>query len=266
MGVPTAIGVHQVATPFGVVAVRLPRFRCYSCRHSESGTSRPSHCRSTPELDQLRAHLSALLPYRAAAGVLTHLLPVDAGTSPETMRTHTLKIGEQLRDTPAVERAAPAWSITVTVDSTFICGRDDGERHLGVRIGNVETSDGRRQVFSAVARTDTDTAALIRRSLETVGQTADTVVSAFTDGCAGLCSILTAAGVTKPPIADWFHIAMRLQHAKLAASGWFCQRSRHSERNEQFRRDGDVNDRTIREDSPPWRATILLRMSVWREC
>jgi hypothetical protein len=26
------------------------------------------------------------------------------------------------------------------------------------------------------------------------------------------------AGVTKPPIADWFHIAMRLQHAKQAAN------------------------------------------------
>ena len=29
------------------------------------------------------------------------------------------------------------------------------------------------------------------------------------------------AGNTTQPIADWFHIAMRLQHAKLAASGLF---------------------------------------------
>ncbi len=35
---------------------------------------------------------------------------------------------------------------------------------------------------------------------------------------AGLRSILADAGVTTRPIADWFHIAMRLQHAKLAAS------------------------------------------------
>ncbi len=45
------------------------------------------------------------------------------------------------------------------------------------------------------------------------------MVAAFTDGCAGLQSILADGGVTKQPIADWFHIAMRLQHAKLAASG-----------------------------------------------
>jgi hypothetical protein len=60
---------------------------------------------------------------------------------------------------------------------------------------------------------------LIRRSLETVGRVADTELTAFTDGCSGLQSILTEAGCQKPPIADWFHIAMRLQHAKQAASG-----------------------------------------------
>jgi len=211
--------LHQVATLFGTVAVRLPRFRCASCGHSTTCISWPSHCRSTPGLDQLRAHLSALMPYRVAAGVLTHLLPVDAGTSPETLRGHTLKIGEHLREAPAVKPATAASAITVTVDSTFIRSCQDGERHLEVRVGNVETSDGGRQVFGAVARTDTDIAALIRRSLETVGRTADTVSTAFTDGCPGLRSILAEAGVTKPPIADWFHIAMRLQHAKQAASG-----------------------------------------------
>ena len=208
-----------MATLFGGVAVRLPRFLCAGCGHTETCVSWPSHCRSTPELDQLRAHLSALLPYRVAAGVLAHLLPVEAGKSPETLRGHTLKVGEHLRDAAAVKPAVAASAITVTVDSTFIRSCHDGERHLEVRVGNVETSDGGRQVFGAVARADTDIAVLIRRSLETVGRTADTAVTAFTDGCPGLQSILAEAGVTKPPIADWFHIAMRLQHAKQAASG-----------------------------------------------
>jgi hypothetical protein len=159
------------------------------------------------------------MPYRVAAGVLRHLLPVDAGTSPETLRGHTLKIGEHLREAPAVEPASAASAITVTLDSTFIRSCHDGGRHVEVRVGNVETSGGGRQVFGAVARTDTDIAALIRRSLETVGRTADTVSAAFTDGCPSLRPILAEAGVTKPPIADWFHIAMRLQHAKQASSG-----------------------------------------------
>jgi len=209
---------HQIATLFGTVTLRLPRFLCDSCGRGEPGINWPSYCRSTPELDQLQAHLSALMPYRVAAGVLMHLLPVQAGKSPETFRGHTLKIGEQLRDAPAVEPVAVAAAITVTLDATFIRSCDDGERHLEVRVGNVETDKGGRQVFGAVARADTDIAVLIQRSLQAVGRTADTAVTAFTDGCPGLQSILTEAGVTKPPIADWFHIAMRLQHAKQAAS------------------------------------------------
>jgi hypothetical protein len=211
---------HAVATLFGAVAVRLPRFRCIRCGHNATGISWPSHCRSTPELDQLRAHLSALMPFRVAAEVLSHLLPVAAGMSPETLRGHTLKIGERLRAASAVNQVAVVpRSITVTTDSTFIRSHDDRERHLEVRVGNVETGEGGRQVFGAVARSETDIAVLIRRCLDAVGRTAGATVTAFTDGCAGLQSILADAGVTQQPIADWFHIAMRLQHAKLAASG-----------------------------------------------
>src|SRR4051812_11118677 len=70
---------HQIATLFGQVTLRLPRFRCARCGVAEAGIGWPAHCRSTPELDQIRAHLSTLVPYRIAAGLLGHLLPVDAG-------------------------------------------------------------------------------------------------------------------------------------------------------------------------------------------
>jgi hypothetical protein len=160
------------------------------------------------------------MTYRVAAGVLQHLLPVDAGRSPETLRNHTLRIGEQLgtatSDQPTTAAAA---AITVSVDSTFIRSREEGERHLEVRVGNVETASRGRQVFGAVAKADTDISALIRQSLRAVGRTDDTELTAFTDGCPGLRSILVDAGITTPPILDWFHIAMRIQHATQAASG-----------------------------------------------
>jgi len=210
---------HQIATLFGGMTVRLPRFRCAGCGRIETGVSWPSHCRSTPELVQLQAHLSALMTYRVAAGVLKHLLPVDCGSSPETLRDHTLKTGEQLHNGAVVTPPAAASAVAVTLDATFIRSRDDGQRHLEVRVGNVETDTGGRQVFGAVARSGTDITALIRRNLETVGRTDDTALTAFTDGCPSLRSSLADAGITKPPILDWFHIAMRLQHAKQAASG-----------------------------------------------
>jgi hypothetical protein len=126
-----------------------------------------------------------LMPYCVAADLLGHLLPVEAGRSPETLRGHTLKAGEQLRDAATVTPASGASAITVTVDSTFIRGCHDGERHLEVRVGNVETATGGRQVFGAVAKAETDITVMIRRSLETVGLTADTEVTAFTDGALG---------------------------------------------------------------------------------
>jgi hypothetical protein len=135
---------HRIATVFGGVTVRLRRFLCSGCGRSETATSWPSHCRSTPELEQLRAHLSALMPYRVAAGVLEHLLPVNAGKSPETLRGHTLEVGEHLRNAATIAPTAAAPAIVLSLDSTFIRSCDDGERHLEVCIGNVETPDGGR--------------------------------------------------------------------------------------------------------------------------
>ncbi len=209
---------HQIATLFGEVRVKLPRLACAGCGCGETGVSWPSHCRSTPELDQLQARLSALMPYRVAADVLLHLLPVDTGRSPETLRSHTLQVGKRLSDAAAEKPPIAAAAITISLDSTFIRSREDDERHLEVRVGNVETVDGGRQVFGAVTRAETDITALIKRTLETVGRTDTTKVTAFTDGCPGLRAVLVNAGVTKPPILDWFHIAMRWQHTKLAAA------------------------------------------------
>jgi hypothetical protein len=107
----------------------------------------------------------------------------------------------------------------VTLDSTFIRSGAEGERHLEVRVGNVETEAGGRQVFGAVAKAGTDIRALIRRTLDAVGRTEDTALTAFTDGGPGLRRILADAGVTTRPMLDWFHIAMRLQHLKQIATG-----------------------------------------------
>jgi hypothetical protein len=107
----------------------------------------------------------------------------------------------------------------VTLGSTFIRSCEAGERHLEVRVGDVETASGKRQAFGAVARTDTDPAALIRRGLDAVGHTEGTAPTAFTDGCPGLRRVLLNAGIDEPPILDWSHVAMRLRHLTQVAEG-----------------------------------------------
>jgi hypothetical protein len=194
---------YVVATHLGQVTVRLPRFRCPGCNAIEAGVGWPSHCRSTPEFDQLQAHFSALMPYRMAADLLKQVFPIDAGKDPETVRRHTLKIGATLRIAAITRPEMAAAAVAVTLDSTFIRSCEDGER----------------QAFGAVAKTDTDVKVLICQSLDAVGRTKDTVLTAFTDGCAGLRRILADAGITELPILDWFHIGMRLQHLEQTASG-----------------------------------------------
>jgi hypothetical protein len=176
---------HRIATLFGEVRVRLPRFLCDGCDRTDTGVSWPSNCSSTLELDQLQARLSALMPYRVAADMLAHMLPIDIRKSPETLRSHTVQIGEQFGDAAVDQRTAATAVITVSLCSTFIGGREDGKRHLEFRVGNVEATAGERQVFAAVTKADTDFVALIRRNLETAGQTDAAEMTAFTDGCPG---------------------------------------------------------------------------------
>jgi len=70
---------HAVSTPFGQVTLRLPRFCCAACSGIEAGLAWPLHCRSTPELDRLQAHLCALMTDRTAADLLEQMFPVDVG-------------------------------------------------------------------------------------------------------------------------------------------------------------------------------------------
>src|SRR4051812_48746992 len=159
---------HAIATLFGQVAVRLPRFCCAGCGTTGTGVEWPPYARSTPELDRLRAQLSALLTYRTAAALLGQMFPVAAGQDPETLRRHIFKIAKTLAMMSAAEApvSVDAQAIVVTLDSTFIRSCEDGERHLEVRIGNIETEFDGRQVFGVVAKANTDIGALIRRALD----------------------------------------------------------------------------------------------------
>ena len=213
---------HVVATLFGQVTVRLPRFRCAACGGIEAGVGWPPYCRATPELVRLQAHLSALTTYRTAAGLLEQLFPVNAAKHHETVRRHALKVGEVLQDCAATTPETMASAVVVTLDSTFIRSCENGERQLEVRVGNVETKSGGRQVFGSVAKAETDIKVLINRNLDAVGRTEHTALTAFTDGCPGLRRILADAGVTTAPFLDWFHIGMRLQHLKQVARGLSC--------------------------------------------
>src|SRR4051812_43641873 len=70
---------RQIATPFGQVTVRLPRFRCAGCGTMEAAVDGPARCRSTPELDQLHCPPSCPIGLRpACSGTFCRSRPASA--------------------------------------------------------------------------------------------------------------------------------------------------------------------------------------------
>src|SRR5690242_6105740 len=96
-----------------------------ACNRLERSVGWPSHCRSTPELDELQAHLSALMTFRLDSGVPQHLLPIDAGRSRETLCNHTLRIGAQLGNATSDQPTTAPAVITVSVDSTLVRSHEE---------------------------------------------------------------------------------------------------------------------------------------------
>jgi hypothetical protein len=92
------------------------------------------------------------MPYRVAAGLLAHLLPLEAGTSPETLRGHTFKAGEQLRDAATVPPASGASAITIT---------DNKRSRVETKIGRFKQVIGGGLRFHTDARHDTEIAVSI---------------------------------------------------------------------------------------------------------
>jgi hypothetical protein len=113
------------------------------------------------------------------------MFPINAAKHPETVRRHALKLGEMLQDCAPTTPETMAPLVVVTPDSTFIRSCENSERHLEVRVSNVETKSGGRQVFGSVAKAETDIKVLINRSLEAVGRTERTALTAFIDDCPG---------------------------------------------------------------------------------
>ena len=82
------------------------------------------------------------MTYRTAADLLEQTFPVDAAQHPETVWRHALKVGEALGECATTRPEVAASAVVVTLDSTFIRSCEPEERHLEVRVGNVETESG----------------------------------------------------------------------------------------------------------------------------
>jgi hypothetical protein len=172
--------------------------------------------------------MGAWLPYRCARRFLSEFFPLGADLPwHETIRRRTARVGVGI-ERKAVLRAksprpaAPSETITVSIDAGHVrTARGYQGRTFEVMAAQLSNDDGKPVLFSGVPGEADQQDTQLNGVLNGLGMTAETEVTILSDGADGPRSLGEAASIgTVFHVLDWFHLAMRIQHAAQCASGW----------------------------------------------
>jgi hypothetical protein len=223
---------RRLTSLFGTVEVAAPRFKPCRCaikvRSPLSPASELIPDRCTPEYERTLAKLGAWLPYRQARQFLAEFFPIgDDAPWHETIRRRTAKVGAGLeRETLSRAKMPPAVppseTMTVSIDAGHVrTARGHQGRTFEVMAAQVSNDDGMPVLFCGVPREADRQPTQLNGVLSGLGMTEDTEVTILSDGADGPRSLGEAASTgTVYHVLDWFHLAMRIQHAAQCAGGW----------------------------------------------
>jgi hypothetical protein len=222
---------RRLTSLFGVVEVRAPRFgpcRCgIACRRPITPVAEIMPDRCTPEYERVIAAMGAALPYRRALALLEEFFPLGDAPAVETTRQRTLQVGARLERAalapPRPPAAVPeANSIALAIDGGHVRSvRSYQVRSFEVFVAQVGADEGKPVVFSSVPAEADRQQQQLRGVLHRLGATPSTPVTILSDGAEGPRSLGEAACIGPTShVLDWFHLAMRIQHAAQAAKGW----------------------------------------------
>jgi hypothetical protein len=222
---------RRLISLFGVVEVRAPRFapcRCgVACRRSTTPVAEIMPDRCTPEYERVVAAMGAALPYRRALRLLGEVFPLGKAPAVETTRQRTLRVGAGLERAALVPSQSPiaasrSGPIAVGIDAGHVRSvRSYQVRSFEAFVAQVDGAKDTSVVFASVPAEADRQHQQLRRVLQGVGATASTPVTILSDGADGPRSLGEAASVGPTRhVADWFHLAMRIQHVAQTAKGW----------------------------------------------
>src|SRR4051812_39218242 len=229
-GRPLASKGHYPATfrsLFGDVPVRVRRLLACPCHgpgEPKSFAALDLGAGPAPELAYVTAKFAALVPFGKVAALLSELLPISGAQNAGTVRNRTLRVGEDVVQQPSTKNAelpaAPAdGPVVVGLDGGYVRSRHRPERHFEVVAGKVIDARGAQHRF-AFARNGPATASeTFRQALATAGVGADTPATVLCDGDAGLWRLQREALPGATIVLDWWHAAVRFEHALQAARG-----------------------------------------------
>ena len=213
---------------FGEVPVRARRLLVCPCH----GPGEPKSFAAlvlggavAPELAYVTARYAALAPFGKVAALLSELLPVGGAANAGTIRNRTLRVGEEVVQPPLAEatkrpEARATGSVVVGLDGAYVRSRHpQEERHFEVVAGKVIDTQGVQHRFAFARGGQAASAKALRHALAAVGVTADTPATVLCDGDAGLWQLQREVLPGATPVLDWWHAAVRFEHALQVARG-----------------------------------------------
>jgi hypothetical protein len=186
--------------------------------------ARPVHPRVRADIGAA----GAWLPYRRARRFLSEFFPIgDDPPWQETIRRRTTKVGaglerETLSRAKTPQPVPPAETMTVSIDAEHVRAvRGHQGRTFEVMVAQVSNDDGKPVLFSGVPGDADRQRTQLSGVLTGLGMTEATEVTILSDGADGPRSLGEAASTgTDYHVLDWFHLAMRIQHAAQCAGDW----------------------------------------------
>jgi hypothetical protein len=178
-----------------------------------------------PELAYVTARYAALAPFGKVAALLSELLPIGGAANAGTVRNRTRRVGAEVVQRPSAEaatqpEAGASGPVVVGLDGGYVRSWHPEEgRHFELVAGKVIDADGVQHRFAFARDGQAASAAALRHALAAVGVTADTPATVLADGDAGLWRLQHEVSPGATPVLDWWHAAVRFEHALQTARG-----------------------------------------------
>src|SRR5271157_3284384 len=224
------VRARRLLSVFGPVAVRAPRFLPCRCavtrRHTLNPVAEIIPDRCTPEYERIIAKMGSLLPYARARTLMSEFLPLGDVPAVETTRRRTMRVGARLEQQAVVSQppasTAEARAIALSIDGGHVRSvRSYQVRSFEVMLAQISNDDGKQVVFSSMPAEADRQREQLRDVLHGLGATPATPVTILSDGADGARPLGESASVGPTHhVLDWFHLAMRIQHAAQAAKSW----------------------------------------------
>jgi len=216
-------------TLYGDVPLASPRLHRCPCQSTDGpATLLPLSIlipgQIAPERLYLEARWSSLVPYAAAAGLLTDVLPIASGANRTTVREHALRVAERAEAELGEERPCfidgcpaewaalpiPEGRIVAALDGGYVRNWDDRKSNFELIVGRSVPEDRAPRYLGLVHGYDQKPKRRLFEVLKSQGLQANQDVTFLTDGGEEVRALTELVTPEAEHVLDWFHITMRL--------------------------------------------------------